>query len=76
MNIAELKKEIVTQIESSNDKNALLAIDGILKNSEEYYELSDYLKEKLDKALSEVKEGNTISHADAMGEVDSWMKDQ
>jgi len=38
--------------------------------------LSDYLKEKLDKALSEVKKGNTISHEDAMGEVDSWMKNQ
>lgn len=76
MNQAEIKQEIHSQLDSTNDETILEVVYDILKNglpiSDDILN-SKSLNASVDRGLEDIKNGRLISDEQANKEIDEWL---
>ena len=76
MNQTEIKQEIQTQLDSTNDDTILEIVYDILQNglpiSDDILN-SKSLKDSIDRGLQDIKHGRLISDEKANKEIDEWL---
>ena len=71
-----LKDILIQRIQSINDEAFLNALKVMTdaKMEHDKYELSQFEQEKIKKAQQQYANGETSTHDEVKGEIDSWLK--
>lgn len=79
MSIVDLKQKLISKIEKiDNDdllREAHRLIDLELKELNIPYELSDEMNSKIDIALEQIENGDTLSNTEANKEIERWLEE-
>lgn len=78
MTAIAIKRKILTELESTSDKNLLQSIYKLLnlsKDSDELMKLTAAQKKSIKKGLKDIEKGNTISNEKANKEIDKWLSE-
>lgn len=75
MNIAEVKSQIISQVERIEDAAFLEAIMQLLNTriASETYRLSDEQKNRVAEARAEFEAGKSVSGEELMKDVEKWL---
>ncbi len=72
---AQIKNNLITRIQNSNDVNFLKALQTIFDSSEEaLYQLSPEQSRSIEQGREDIKQGNFIENNQLMGELKTWLK--
>ena len=77
MSVAEIKKQLIEKIQSTEDENLLEEVYRILEMNTQDFDkimLSDFQKSKIEAGLKDMELGNYISHEEANREIEEWLK--
>ena len=76
MQAQSLKDILIQRIQAINDEAFLNALKVMTdaKMEHDKYQLSQYEQEKIKKAQQQYAKGETSSHDEIKGEIDSWLK--
>lgn len=77
MSSAEIKKQLIEKIQSTEDENLLEEVYRILEMNTQDFDkimLSDFQKSKIEAGLKDMESGNYISHEEANREIEEWLK--
>jgi len=78
MSAIELRHIISEHLSHIDDSNFLNALKTIVESkvSEGVYKLSQYEKGRVESARNELKNNQTISHADLQQEIEQWLNER
>jgi len=75
MSTIELRQKIIDQLSFIDDISFLKAIKTLVESKAKVdtYKLSNYQKERIQRAREELKQRQTISHDSLQKEIDQWL---
>jgi len=77
MSNAELRKQLIEKINSTEDEQLLLEATRLLKiqleEIETPYSLTPEMNDAIDEAKGQIKKGQFLDHSDANKEIDEWL---
>lgn len=77
MSEVELKKKLTSAIKTTDDHELLYQIFRLLKfelSAEEVYKVSTEERKAIDEGISQIDNGEFLSHEEANKRVDEWLK--
>ncbi len=71
----QLKNNLISRIQNSNDLNFLRALQTIFDSSEQsLFEINEQQEESIQIGRKEIKEGKFKEHKQVMSEMKEWLK--
>jgi hypothetical protein len=77
MTIAQLKKKVISEIQSTDDENVVLEIYELLRlesDNPEIYILSDGQISAIEDGREQVRNGQYLTHEEAKKDFKEWLK--
>jgi len=78
MSTAEIKKELIAKIESTENYEILVEatrlLDMQLNESEELYPLTSEMESAIEESRIQIQKGQYLTHKEANKEIDEWLE--